>query len=88
MSNHKINIAADSVAEKLAAILESVEKDYTNEAHRTEPGTYGRSRVIQNGIHNAREYLTSEFLALLEEAQDALADFFRRHYKLAQEAKA
>lgn len=75
MSNHKINIAADSVAEKLAAILEAVEKDYSDEAHRTEPGTYGRSRVIQNGIHNAREYLTSEFLALLEEAQDALADY-------------
>ena len=74
MSNHKINIA-DSVAEKLAAILEAVEKDCTDGANGTEPGAHGRSRVIQNGIHNAREYLTSEFLALLEEAKVALADY-------------
>lgn len=75
MSNHKINIAADSVAEKLAAILEAVEKDCTDESHRTEPGAYGLSRVIKNGIHNAREYLTIEFLDLLEEAQDAISNY-------------
>lgn len=75
MNNQKISIAADCVAEKLAAILEAVEKDYTDEAHRTEPGTFGRSRVVLGGVHNAREYLTGEFLALLEEAQDALADY-------------
>ena len=75
MSNHKINIEADSVAEKLASILEAVEKDCTDEAHMTEPGAHGLSRVIQNGIHNAREYLTSEFLALIEETKDALSDY-------------
>ena len=75
MSNHEINIEADCVAEKLAAILEAVDKDCTDDAHMTEPGAHGRSRVIQNGIHNAREYLTSEFLALLEEAQDALSAY-------------
>ena len=75
MSNDKINIAADSVAEKLAAILEAVDKDCTDDAHMTEPGSHGRSRVIQTGIHNAREYLTSEFIALLEEAQNALSDY-------------
>lgn len=77
MSNHKINIEADSVAEKLAAILEAVEKDCTDETHRTETGAHGRSRVIKNGIHNAREYLTSEFIELLEEAKDALSDYRR-----------
>ena len=66
MSNHEINIEADCVAEKLAAILEAVDKDCTDDAHMTEPGAHGLSRVIRNGIHNAREYLTSEFLELLE----------------------
>lgn len=75
MSNDKINIETDCVAEKLAAILEAVEKDCTDEAHMTEPGAHGRSRVIKNGIHDAREYLTSEFLALLEEAKDALSAY-------------
>ena len=75
MSNNKINIAADSVAEKLAAILEAVEKDCIDEAHRTDPGAHGLSRVIQNGIHNARKYLTSEFIELLEETRDALSDY-------------
>ena len=75
MSNHEINIEEDSVAEKLSAILEAVEKDCIDEAHRTDPGAHGLSRVIRNGIHNAREYLTSEFLELLEEAQDALSDY-------------
>ena len=75
MSNDKINIAADSVAEKLAAILEAVDKDCTDDAHMTELGSHGRSRVIQNGIHNLREYLTSEFIALLEEAQNALSAY-------------
>lgn len=77
MSNHKINIEADCVAEKLSAILEAVEKDCTDEAHMTEPGAHGISRVIKNGIHNAREYLTSEFLALIEEAKNALSDYRR-----------
>ena len=75
MSKNKINIEADSVAEKLAAILEAVEKDCTDGANGTETGAHGLSRVIKNGIHNAREYLTSEFIELLEEAKDALEGY-------------
>ena len=75
MSNRKISIAADRVAERLAAMLDAVDNDYTDRAHMTETGTYGRSCVVIGGIHNAREYLTSEFLDLLDEAKDALADY-------------
>ena len=76
--NSKINRAAEAALEKLAAILDAVENDYTDAAHKSAPGTkYERSRVILGAVCNAREHLTSDFLALLDDARDALDDYNR-----------
>lgn len=72
----KLDRAKDYALETLASILDAVDNDYTDDGHKLNPGEHGeRSRVILGGIHNAKDYLTGEFLALLEDARDALADY-------------
>lgn len=72
----KLDRAKDYALETLATILDAVDNDYTDDAHKLNPGESGeRSRVILGGIHNAKDYLTSEFLAVLEDARNALADY-------------
>lgn len=68
----KLDRAKDYALETLAKILDAVDNDYTDDAHKTDGD---RSGVILGGIHNAKDYLTSDFLAVLEEARDALADY-------------
>lgn len=70
--SRKTRIATGCAIEKLAAILEAIERDHGDAEHMTGDG---RSLVIENAVHNAKEYFTRDFRTLLDDARDALDDY-------------